>query len=189
VKSEEIDDRFFETPYYLTPDKGGQHAYALLREALKDSGRTGIAKIIIRDAQHLAAVEVINDAIVLTLLRYSDELVETGQLGFPSAEKVRKAELDMAKMLIDNLAGEWDPSKYTDEYRENLMKLIKARMKGERPHLPVAEPAPQGEVVDLMERLRRSLESRAPSSRAARSGQAAAAKGRHASHKKTRHAA
>jgi DNA end-binding protein Ku len=189
VKSEEIDDRFFETPYYLTPDKVGQHAYALLREALKDSGRTGIAKIIIRDTQHLAAVEVINDAIVLTLLRYADELVETGQLPFPSAEKVRKAELDMAKMLIDNLAGEWDPSKYTDEYRENLMKLIKARMKGERPHLPVAEPAPQGEVVDLMERLRRSLESRAPSSRAARSGQAAAAKGRHASHKKTRHAA
>jgi DNA end-binding protein Ku len=189
VKSEEIDDRFFETPYYLTPDKGGQHAYALLREALKDSGRTGIAKFIIRDAQHLSAVEVINDAIVLTLLRYSDELVETEQLAFPSVEKVRKAELDMAKMLIDNLASDWDPSKYTDEYRENLMKLIKARMKGRQPHLPAAEPAPHGEVVDLMERLRQSLESRAPSTRAARSGQTAAAKARRTSHKKTHHAA
>jgi DNA end-binding protein Ku len=189
VKSEEIDDRFFETPYYLTPDKGGQHAYALLREALKASGRTGIAKIIIRETQHLAAVEVINNAIVLTLLRYSDELVETEQLRFPSAEKVRKAELDMAKMLIDNLAGEWDPSKYTDEYRENLMKLIKARLKGQRPHLAAAEPAPHGEVVDLMERLRRSLESRTPSPRAARSGPGGAAKRRRPSHKKTRHAA
>jgi DNA end-binding protein Ku len=160
VKSEEIDDRYFETPYYVTPDKSGQHAYALLREALKQSGRTGIAKIIIRDAQHLAAVEVIDRAIVLTLLRYADELLDTGQLMFPSAEKVRKAELDMARMLVDNLASEWDPAKYTDEYRENLMKLIKARMKGQKPHLPAAEAAPQGQVVDLMERLRQSLESR-----------------------------
>ncbi|HEV3217712.1 MAG TPA: Ku protein [Vicinamibacterales bacterium] len=189
VKSEEIDDRFFETPYYLTPDEGGRHAYALLREALKESGRTGIAKIIIRDAQHLAAVEVIDDAIVLTLLRYSDELVETGQLGFPPAEKVRKAELDMAKMLIENLASEWDPSRYTDEYRENLMKLIKARMKGRKPQLPSAEPAPHGEVVDLMERLRQSLEKGAGASRrAGRPGQAAA-KTRRPSHKKTGHAA
>ena len=66
-------------------------------------------------------------------MRYADELVETSQLEFPSGEKVRKAELDMAKMLIENLAAEWDPSKYTDEYRENLMKLIKARIKGEKP--------------------------------------------------------
>src|SRR5260221_11583416 len=111
VKSEEIDDRYFETPYYLTPDKAGQHAYALLREALKQSGRTGVAKIIIREAQHLAAVEVIDDAIVLTLLRYADELVDTEQLLFPAGDKVRKAELDIAKMLIDNFAAEWDPSK------------------------------------------------------------------------------
>jgi DNA end-binding protein Ku len=160
VKSEEIDDRYFETPYYLTPDKGGQHAYALLREALKQSGRTGIAKIIIRDAQHLAAVEVIDDAIVLTLLRYADELVNTEPLAFPAGDKVRKAELDMAKMLIANLAADWDPGKYTDEYRENLMTLIKARMKGEQPRLPAGEPRASGQVVDLMERLRRSLESR-----------------------------
>ena len=184
VKSEEIDDRFFETPYYLTPDKGGQHAYALLREALKDSRRTGIAKIIIREAQHLAAVEVIGDAIVLTLLRYADELVDTAPLAFPSPEKVRKPELDMAKMLIENLAGEWEPSKYTDEYRENLMKLIKARMKGEKPRLPAAEPAPQGEVVDLMERLRQSLAAQSGTT-----GRKPAPKTRRTPHKKTRHAA
>lgn len=158
VKGDEIDDRYFETPYYLTPQKGGQHAYALLREALKESGRVGIAKIIIREAQNLAALEVIDNALVLTVLRYADELVDTAALEFPGTEKVRKAELDMAKMLVENLAAEWDPSKYTDEYRDNLMKLIKARMKGERPKLPAAEAPQEGNVVDLMERLRQSLE-------------------------------
>jgi len=184
VKADEIDDRYFETPYYLTPDKGGQHAYALLREALREGGRTGIAKIIIRDAQHLAALEVIDQALVLTMLRYSDELVDTAGLSFPSDEKVRKPELDMAKMLVDNLASDWDPSKYTDEYRENLMKLIRARMKGEKPRLPAAEEMPQGEVVDLMERLRQSLAAkRAPA------GGKRAPKARRGHQKKARHAA
>lgn len=166
VKGDEIDDRYFETPYYLTPQKGSGHAYALLRDALEESERVGIAKIIIREAQHLAAVEVIDDALVLTVLRYADELVDTGQLEFPSGEKVRQAELDMAKMLIENLAAEWDPSKYTDEYRDNLMKLIRARIKGEKPRLPAADPPPDGKVVDLMERLRQSLaQSQAPATR------------------------
>src|SRR5213594_2079967 len=96
VKAEEIDDRFFETPYYLVPAKGGERAYALLREAIRESGRIGIAKFILRDAQHLAAVEVIDQALVLTMMRFSDELVETTGLDFPSDEGVRKAELDMA---------------------------------------------------------------------------------------------
>lgn len=182
VKGEEIDDRYFETPYYLTPSKGGQHAYALLREALKESGRVGIAKIIIREAQHLAALEVIDDALVLTMLRYADELVDTSQLSFPPAEKVRKAELDMAKMLVNNLAAEWDPAKYTDEYRDNLLKLIKARMKGERPKLRAAEEPRQAEVVDLMERLRQSLETRkgASTKKPARARRSPAKKSRHA---------
>jgi DNA end-binding protein Ku len=184
VKSDVIDDRYFETPYYLTPDKGGQHAYTLLRETLRHSGRIGIAKIIIRDAQHLAAVEVIDQALVLTMLRYSDELVDTSGLAFPSGEKVRKGELDMAGMLVDNLASEWDPSKYSDEYRENLMKLIRARMKGEKPRLPAVGTPPQGEVVDLMERLRRSLEAGKGSG-----GRKSVSKARGGRGKKTRHAA
>jgi DNA end-binding protein Ku len=159
VKADEIDDRFFETPYYLTPQKGSGHAYALLRDALEETERVGIAKVIIRDAQHLAALEVIDEALVLTMLRYADELVDTSQLEFPARQNVRKAELDMAKMLIDNLAADWDPSKYTDEYRDNLMKLIKAKIKGHKPKLPAAEAPPEGKVVDLMERLRQSLEA------------------------------
>src|SRR6266849_6570380 len=84
VKAEEIDDRFFETPYYLVPAKGGERAYALLREAIRDSGRIGIAKFILRDAQHLAAVEVIVNAIVLSMMRFANELADPRPLGFPT---------------------------------------------------------------------------------------------------------
>jgi DNA end-binding protein Ku len=158
VSAEEIDDRFFETPYYLVPAKGGERAYALLREAIRESGRIGIAKFILREAQHLAAVEVIENAIVLTVMRFADELVDVAQFDLPRSEGVRKPELDMAKALVNSLAAEWDPSKYTDEYRDNLMKVIQAKVKGKKPDLePIAEPR-QAEVVDLMERLRRSLE-------------------------------
>ena len=157
VKAEEIDDRFFETPYYLVPAKGGERAYALLREAIRESGRIGIAKFILRDAQHLAAVEVIEDAIVLSVMRFADELVDVKQFDFPTAHGVRKAELDMAKALVNSLAADWDPSKYTDQYRENLMRIIQGKMKGRDVELePTSEPR-QAEVVDLMERLRRSL--------------------------------
>ena len=158
VKADEIDDRFFETPYYLVPVKGGERAYGLLREAIRESGRIGIAKFILRDAQHLAAVEVIQDAIVLSVMRFADELVDVAQFDFPAAKNVRKAELDMAKALVNSLAAEWEPSKYTDEYRENLMRIIQGKLKGKKVHLEAAAEPRQAEVVDLMERLRRSLE-------------------------------
>lgn len=158
VKSDEIDDRFFETPYYLLPAKGGERAYALLREAIRQSGRVGVAKFILRDAQHLAAVEAIDNALVLTIMRFSDELVETSAFEFPGDAGIRKPELDMAKSLVNSLAAEWDPTKYTDQYRENLLKLIQAKLKGKKVDLEEAAEPRQAEVVDLMERLRRSLE-------------------------------
>src|SRR5262249_14551334 len=96
VKAEEIDDRYFETPYYLVPAKGGEHAYALLREAIGQSNRIGIAKFILRDAQHLAAVEAIGQSLVLTVMRFADELVDEAGFELPSAEGMRKPELDMA---------------------------------------------------------------------------------------------
>ena len=157
VKAEEIDDRFFETPYYVVPAKGGERAYALLREAIRESGRIGVAKFILRDAQHLAGLEAIGNALVLTMMRFADELVDTARFEFPGGKDVRRQELDMAKALVNSLAAEWEPSKYTDLYRENLMKIIKAKTKGKEADLePVSEPK-QAEVVDLMERLRRSL--------------------------------
>jgi len=182
VKAEEIDDRFFETPYYLAPAKGGERAYVLLREAIRESGRVGIAKFILREAQHLAAVEVIEQALVLTVMRFADELVDPAQFNLPAESGVRKTELDMAKALVNNLAAEWDPSKYTDEYRENLMRVIQAKVKGKHVDLkPTAEPR-EAEVVDLMERLRRSLAQSGGGKAPKRSTKASA-------RKRTRHAA
>jgi DNA end-binding protein Ku len=157
VKADEIDDRYFETPYYLVPAKGGERAYALLREALRESGRIGVAKFILRDAQHLAGVEVIDQALVLSVMRFTDELVDADAFRFPSASDVRPRELDMAKALVGNLAADWDPGKYTDQYRENLLKIIRGKMKGKQVTLVADEEPRQAEVVDLMERLRRSL--------------------------------
>jgi DNA end-binding protein Ku len=158
VKSDEIDDRFFETPYYLVPAKGGERAYALLREAIREQDRVGIAKFILRDAQHLAAVEVIGQALVLSVMRFADELVDVKGFTFPGDAGIRKPELDMAKALVNNLAAEWDPSKYTDQYRQNLMKIIQGKVKGKDVTLSPDEEPRQAEVIDLMERLRRSLE-------------------------------
>ena len=158
VKSDEIDDRFFETPYYLVPAKSGERSYALLREAIRESDRIGIAKFILRDAQHLAALEVIGEALVLSVMRFADELVDTAAFSFPAAGNIRKPELDMAKALVNNLASHWDPEKYTDQYRENLLRIIKGKVKGKEVELEPLTERPRGEVVDLMERLRRSLE-------------------------------
>lgn len=169
VKSQEIDDRFFETSYYLVPPKGGERAYALLREAMRTAGLVGIATIVLRDAQHLAALEVVGDAIVLTQMRYPEELVDASGYAFPPAKDLRKPELEMAKTLVQNLADRWDPAQYTDQYRENLMRIIRARMKGKAPKLAEAAEPQQAEVVDLMERLRQSLEaSGAPGRKPAR---------------------
>lgn len=162
VDPKDVDERYFETPYYLQAGKGADRAYALLREAIRDSGRIGIAKIILREAQHLAAVEAIGDALVLTMMRFSDELADLGEFTFPKAAEIRPAELKMARQLIDTLASAWDPAKYTDEYTENLMRVINAKVKGQAPRLEDMDTTPQGaEVVDLMARLRASLEGRA----------------------------
>jgi DNA end-binding protein Ku len=168
VDAGEIDDRFFETPYYLVPTKGGERAYALLREAIRQSKRTGIAKFILRDTQHLAAVEVIEDAIVLSVMRFADELVDEEAFQFPGGKDVRPQELEMAKSLVNSLAAEWDPSKYTDQYRENLLRIIKGKLKGRKVTLESAEEPRQAEVIDLMERLRRSLEQKGKAGRAAK---------------------
>lgn len=157
VEPETIDDRYFETPYYLTPGKGADRAYALLREAIRKSGRVGIAKLILRDVQHLAAVEAIGDTLVVTMMRFADELADTSQFRFPSVKDVRGKELDMALALVENLSADWKPEKYTDEYRENLMRLIQAKLKGRKPKLKEEVRPQEAEVIDLMERLQRSL--------------------------------
>jgi len=189
VKADEIDDRFFETPYYLVPAKGGERAYALLREAIRESGRIGIAKFILRDSQHLAAVEVIENAIVLTVMRFADELVDVKQFDLPGDSGIRKPELDMAKALVNNLAAAWDPEKYTDQYRENLMKVIQAKVKGKKIDFAPAEEPRQAEVVDLMERLRRSLEQGGGGKSARKTARPRGGAAKRATKKRTRSAA
>jgi DNA end-binding protein Ku len=183
VKAESIDDRFFDKPYYLTPGVGGDQAYALLREAIRDSGRIGVAKFILRDVQHLAAVEAIDQALVVSTLRFADELVDTESLRFPPAKAVRKQDRALAKTLIDNLSAEWDPEKYEDDYTENLMRVIKARMKGKEAKLVLDERPRDSNVVNLMERLRASLEAAGGKSKARGRGKEPARakkRGRHA---------
>lgn len=159
VNADDIDDRYFETPYYLSPSKGGEQAYALLREALRETGRTGIAKFMLRDTQHLAAIEPIEDAIVLSIMRFADELADVDTLDLPKRTTLKKAELEMAKTLVGTLAAEWDPSKYTDEYVDNLMKIIQAKRKGKTADLEAPAEQPRTNVVNLMDRLRESLDA------------------------------
>jgi DNA end-binding protein Ku len=158
VKEDEIDPRYFETPYYLLPGKGGDKPYALLREAIRKTGSVGIGKIIIRQTQHLVGVKVVGDALVLEIMRFANELVDASEFSFPGREAIRPQELQMAEQLVGNLAEPFDPSRYTDEYRANLMRIIKAKMKGKKPNLeePATEARDSG-VLDLMSRLRASL--------------------------------
>jgi len=157
VDPKDIDERYFETPYYLLPGKGADRAFALLREAIRDSGRIGVGKMILREAQHLAALEVIDNALVLTMMRFADELAELSDFKFPAAEGLRKPEMAMARQLIDHLTAKWDPDKYTDEYRDNLLRVIQGKLKGKKPKLEGRELPKEANVVDLMERLRASL--------------------------------
>src|SRR2546423_2065876 len=159
LKENEIDPRFFETPYYLVPSKGGEKPYALLREAIRQTGSVGIGKIIIRQTQHLAGVKVVGDALVLEIMRFANELVDAKEFDFPPRNAIRPQELQMAERLVSNLAETFDPTRYTDEYRANLMRVIKAKMQGKKPKLEEpAGPEQDSGVLDLMSRLRASLE-------------------------------
>jgi DNA end-binding protein Ku len=156
VKEEEIDLRYFETPYYLVPQKGGEKAYALLREAMRTTSMVAIGKFTMRQKQHLASVKVVGDAMVLETMRFADELVDASQFTFPSADGVRPQEAKMAEQLIGNLARAFDASKYVDDYRDNLLRIINAKLKGEK--IEFAEPEATGTpVTDLLTRLQESL--------------------------------
>jgi DNA end-binding protein Ku len=186
VDPAEIDERYFETPYYLLPGKGAERSYALLREAIRDSGKIGVAKMILREAQHLAGVEAIGDALVLTMMRFSDELADLSDFSFPKKAEIRPAELKMALQLIDNLVAKWDPEKYSDEYKENLLRVINAKVKGKKPKLIDEDTSPkQAEVVDLMARLRASLEGKKPGATPRAASRGSATKGAASKGKKT----
>jgi DNA end-binding protein Ku len=174
VKEEEIDLRFFETPYYLVPGKGAEKSYALLREAIRATKTVGIGKIIIRQHQHLAGIKVVGDALVLEIMRSANELVDSKEYSFPARNNVRPQELKMAEQLVENLAQPFDPERYTDDYRANLMKLIKAKMKGKKIKLEAPEEERDAGVLDLMSRLRASLDEGTAKKRTTHAKKAAA---------------
>jgi DNA end-binding protein Ku len=190
VPAPAIDTRFFETPYYVVPGKGADRAYALLRETIRNTGKVGVAQLILRQSQHLAALSVKDDVFVLTLLRLANDLAATDSIKTPSGKGLRDNELKLAARLVDGLAGAWKPEQYKDQYAANLSAIIAAKIKGKgaKPRLGAIGPgAPKAEVADLMERLRQSLSAntnaREKPQRAA--GRGTARRGTAASHKKT----
>jgi DNA end-binding protein Ku len=159
VPAESIDPRYFDSPYFLVPQKGGEKAYALLRDALAETSKVGIGTFALRQKQHLAAVKPLGEALVLELMRFENELVDPDSMNFPStaSAKVRPQEQAMAVQLIENLADAFDPSKYKDEYQERLKAIIKAKAKGKKlPTAEVEEPE-NTKVLDLVSRLEQSL--------------------------------
>jgi len=160
VNQEEIDPMFFYKPYYLEPQKGADKAYALLRDALKDSGKVGIAKVVIKTRQYLAGVKPEDGALVLELMHFADELADTGKLNVPKKTEVGKREMNMAKSLIDSMSSKWDPENYRDEYREALMEVIEEKVEvggKEIEEKPKRAPKPT-KVIDLVSVLQKSLE-------------------------------
>lgn len=159
----DINPMYFDTPYYLEPEKKGRHAYALLREALRDSGKIGIAKVVLRSREHLAALKPNGDALVLELMHFADEIVPQDTFDFPESEKPSASEMKMAKMLIDTMVAKFEPEKFTDTYREQVMAMIEARAAGQT--LPKGKvKAPEAtNVVNLMDVLQKSLEQKAAS--------------------------
>jgi DNA end-binding protein Ku len=169
VDLDEIDPIYFRKAYYLLPDKGAEKPYALLVEALEQTGKVGIAKVVIRNKQHLACLRTYNGALMLETMYYGDEVRAPEQLGELGDVDVRDAEVKMAKTLVENLSERFDPAKYDDNYRKELLELIRAKAEGEP--LPEPEEAAEGEVVDLMSALRESVQrTKKKSQRSRRSG-------------------
>lgn len=170
----QVDPRYFEKPYYLVPQKGGEKAYALLRRAMSETGTLGIGTITLRQKQYLASIKPLGDAIILDLMRFSDEVVEASEYRFPGDVEFHPKELQMARDLVDNLCEEFDPARYRDEYRANLEKIIAAKMKGRSVRLAEASEPEMTGVIDLMEKLEASLRSAAKGSAGGGRGKAKA---------------
>jgi DNA end-binding protein Ku len=158
VELDKINPMYFDKPYYLEPTKQGRHAYALLREALAGSNRVAIARVVVRTKEYIAAVKPIGEALVLELMHWASEIVDAGTLEIPGREELPKKEMDMARMLIETMCVDsFEPEKFTNAYRDQLMTMIEARAAGKE--LPKAKKAPaRAKVFNLMDVLAQSLE-------------------------------
>ncbi|MDN2709488.1 Ku protein [Janthinobacterium sp. SUN118] len=188
VDAAEVPLTFYEHPYYLLPAKGGEKVYALLRETLRKANKVGIASVVMRTKQHLCALVCVKDAIVLNTLRYADELRPTDDLDLPGstlkAAGISDKELKMALSLVDGMSEAWDPEQYHDSYREDVLALVKKKIKAKQTKT-ITPPAPEPEedrgsnVIDLVALLQQSLGRKAP---AAARKSAAGISGKRAAH-------
>jgi DNA end-binding protein Ku len=168
VAEEEIDPIFYERAYYLSPGKLGEEPYRVLHAALLRAGRVGIGRFVFHNKEHLAAVRALADVLVMQTMRFADEIVPEGQIDAPRArKKATKLEVDTAQLLIDQLADEFEPDRYEDTYRDEVMALIERKARGEE-----IEPPPREEIAsegDLLDVLKRSIEHGGRERRAPRS--------------------
>ena len=169
VKAGEVPFLYFDRPYYLEPvQRTGEKGYALLRETLKRTGRVGIATVVLRNRQHLAMVAPHQQMLTLNLLRFHQELREPGEVKAPGTDlaalRISKREIEMAERLVQDMAARWEPEKYHDEYREDLMRVVEEKIAAGKTlelELPAkGEPATGGQVIDFMTLLKRSVEEK-----------------------------
>jgi DNA end-binding protein Ku len=169
VELADIAPQYFETPYYLIPGKRGEKAYALLRDTLKKAGKAGIATVMIRTKQYLAALIAQDELLVLNTLRYHDELKKASDFEIPDA-KVSAKEVDMAMRLVGDMADKWQPARYKDTFKDDLLKRIEEKVDAGQteeitePEKGAREPK-SADVVDLMSLLKKSIEKK-PAKRA-----------------------
>src|SRR2546430_13182027 len=168
VHEEEIDPLYFDKPYYLEPQKGGERAYALMRDALAQSRKVGIAKVVLKSREHLAALKSVGELMTLQTMRFAHEIVETGALNLPKKADISKKEMDLANTLIDSMSDKFDPTKYKDEYHDKVLEIIQMKVAGGSPQAPAAKGPGPAKVIDLMEMLKQRL-NETPKAKAARS--------------------
>jgi DNA end-binding protein Ku len=166
VDAEQVPLLYYDQPYYLAPGKGGDKVYALLRETLKSTGKIGIARVVIRIKQHLAALVCVGDTIVLNTLRYADEIRDAGELKVPAPDArtatISDKELQMAKALVEGMSEDWNPEEFHDTYREDVMALVEQKIAANETHSitmpgPERERAASSNVIDLVSLLQASL--------------------------------
>ncbi len=160
IKLEEVDPIYYDRTYYLWPDTGNEKPYFILRNAMKETGRVAVAKVTIRQKEHLCLVRIVGNALAVETMFFPNEVRSAGELNIDEVESrmdIRPEETAMANQLVENLTAPFEPEKYHDEYREELLKIIRAKVEGKE--IVEAEPAPEySNVVDLMEKLKRSVE-------------------------------
>ena len=159
VDVEEIDPMFFYKPYYLEPQKGGDKAYVLLRNALAQSNKVGIAKVVIKTRQYLAGVKAEGDVLILELMHFAEGLAAADKLNLPKKLEPGKRELDMAKALVDSMSSKWNPEKYRDDYRDALMEVIEEKVEsgGKEIEEKPKQKKASTKVIDLVAVLQESL--------------------------------